>query len=111
MGGLGLVMVFIQGGAIGPLTRRFGESKLLGWGYVLGIAGLVFFVYSPNLALALCFLGFLSVSRALLHPSLSSLASRGTAPEIRGATMGAFHSASSLARVLGPVIAGAAYEW
>ena len=37
MGGLGLVSVIAQGAAIGPLTRRFGETRIIQGGLLIGL--------------------------------------------------------------------------
>jgi MFS transporter, DHA1 family, tetracycline resistance protein len=48
----------------------------------------------------------LAFGHGILHPTLSALASMGASAQRRGMTMGVFHSAGSLARVLGPPCAG-----
>lgn len=45
----------------------------------------------------------------LLNPAVSSLISREAEADERGGIMGVSQSASSLARIVGPAIAGAAY--
>jgi MFS family permease len=107
---MGIIMVGMQGGAIGRLAKRYGELRLIIAGFLICGLGLVCFGVSPTMALVVASLSVLSLGHGMLHPSLSSLASLGASPERRGATMGVFQSAGSLARVLGPPAAGLVYD-
>jgi DHA1 family tetracycline resistance protein-like MFS transporter len=106
----GLVMAGIQGGLIGPLSRRFGEARLVVAGALALCGALVLFATTPRLALLVVSVAFLGIGMGLTHPSLQSLASRGAAPGRQGATMGVYQSAGSLARILGPPVAGFLYD-
>jgi MFS family permease len=105
----GLVMAGVQGGLIGPLTRRFGEPRLVALGALALALALVGLATVPRAAL-LQPLALLGVGMGLTHPSLQSLASRGAAPGRQGATMGVYQSAGSLARIAGPPIGGWLYD-
>lgn len=107
---IGLVMAVIQGGLIGKLSRKFGEARLISAGSVLCSVGLIFFALAGQPTASVLALIILALGHGILHPSLSSLTSLGALPEQRGITMGVFHSASSLARVLGPPMAGWFYD-
>jgi MFS family permease len=110
LGFTGLVMAGVQGGLIGPLSRRFGEAWLVALGALALGAALVVFATTSQLALIVVSLAFLGFGMGLTHPSLQSLASRGAAPGRQGATMGVYQSAGSLARVAGPPVAGFLYD-
>ena len=107
---MGVIMVGIQGGAIGKLAKRFGEPHLIVFG--CGVCSLALFGFGSFNALAwiVVALCFLALGHGVLHPSLSSLASKGAGADRRGATMGVFQSAGSLARVVGPPCAGFLYD-
>lgn len=107
---VGIIMAIVQGGLIGKLSKRFGEQKLVIAGAVLMCAGLVTFAFSMKIALVFFSLGIWAVGNGLASPSLQSLASKGAQAERRGATMGVYQSAGSLARVIGPPIAGYTYD-
>jgi len=68
------------------------------------------FASTRHIALVVAALAFLGLGMGLTHPSLQSLASRGAAPGRQGATMGVYQSAGSLARILGPPVAGFLYD-
>jgi DHA1 family tetracycline resistance protein-like MFS transporter len=54
--------------------------------------------------------GLLALGMGLLNPATSSLVSHQAEIDERGGIMGVSQSASSLARILGPAIAGSVYE-
>lgn len=106
----GVVMVIVQGGLIGRLSKTFGEIRLTFVSALLGAGGLLFLGRADTVPLFVLGLVALSLGRGVLHPSLSTLTSKGTDQDNRGAVMGLFHSMGSLARILGPVIAGSLYD-
>jgi len=107
---MGTVMVLVQGGLIGPLSRRFGEVRLVTLGGACMSMALLTMGESRHLGPLIAALVVLALGMGMSSPSLSSLASRGARPERRGATMGIYQSAGSLARVVGPPIAGWTYD-
>jgi multidrug resistance protein len=100
---IGVVMVVVQGGLIGPLTRRFGERGLLVAGLLLQAAGLAALPFMPGVAGLFGATFPLAVGNGLANPSMSSLLSRSAAAEDQGETLGIGQSASALGRVLGPL--------
>jgi MFS family permease len=52
-----------------------------------------------------------AVGRATSQPSLLGLVSFQTTHATRGAVMGVFQASASTARVVGPLAAGALYDW
>lgn len=107
---IGIVVVTMQGGLIGPLTRRFGENNLLRTGMFLMAVGtlLVMWVVTvPMMALSVL---LTSSGFAMINASIASLISRVADPEHQGLTMGSAQSLSALGRVLGPILGGYLYE-
>jgi MFS transporter, DHA1 family, tetracycline resistance protein len=103
---VGLLSALMQGVLIGPLTRRFGEERLMlgGLGAIaLGLLALPFARGLPALAVALT---ALSLGMGAMQPSLNSLISRRAGAGEQGKVMGVAQSVGSLSRVLGPIIAG-----
>ena len=106
---VGVISVLIQGGAIGPLTRRFGE-RALGLVAILAMAlGYLIIALSATLTGILVSMSFLSAGLALFNPSISSLVSMEASETNRGAVMGIYQSSNSLARVVGPMFSGAVF--
>jgi|SRR5579859_1699245 len=107
---VGCVLIVVQGGMIGPLSRRLGEARLVLVGsaaIALGLAGVTIAV---NLAILLIASACLALGMGLLNPSISSLISRQAGTDERGGIMGVSQSGASLARVVGPAVAGPLFE-
>jgi len=108
--GMAFVMGGIQGGGMKALSARFSERSMAITGCLL--LALAFFgvPQAHSVPLLLVPLGIAAVGRAIVQPSLLSLVSVSAAPSQRGAVMGTFQAAASLARVAGPVAAGWLYD-
>ena len=107
---MALIMAAVQGGAIRRLVEDFGERWLIHAGSALLAGSIVAVPWMPTVGLLLVPLAVASVGRAMVYPSLLGLVSVAAAPEERGLVMGAFQSSASLARVVGPLAAGALYD-
>lgn len=103
---VGLMAAIVQGGLIGPLTRRFGEVPLLITGLVLQAPCFALLAHVPNNRILVGALAVVSVGNALGNPSLMSLLSRFAPEDRRGEVFGVTQGLGSLARVLGPVWGG-----
>ncbi len=104
------IMATIQGGAMRSLAKRYGEKTLLMAGLLLMA---VTFVSVPSIfsvSLLLVPLAGSALGRAIAQPPLTSMVSMQADPAHRGAVMGAYQSSAALARVVGPVVAGALYD-
>jgi MFS transporter, DHA1 family, tetracycline resistance protein len=106
---VGLVLAALQGGAIGHLSRRFGEARLVTAGAAIIGIGLVALALAGALWAVLVATGLLAIGMGLLNPSVTSLVSRVAGADERGGIMGVSQAAASLARVIGPAVAGAVF--
>lgn len=100
--GIGLVGVIVQGGLIGRLAKRFGESKLVASGLLITGVSFGFAPYAPTLALSAAVLGAMAVGVGITNPSLSALASELADPDEVGGVLGIYQGLASLGRILGP---------
>ncbi len=115
IGGIGLVMRAVL---LGPAVRRFGEIGVTRLGSVSLILGLTLLPLPAMLdlarpaQLALFALAalFMPVGTALLFPATTALVSRRANRSETGQTMGVQQSFGSIARLIGPVCAGAIFE-
>jgi DHA1 family tetracycline resistance protein-like MFS transporter len=107
---IGIIVLTMQGGLIGPLSRRFGESLLLRIGIVGLALGTLMVVWVHNVPMMGLSILFTASSFAMINPSLASLISRAASPEHQGLTLGAAQSLAALGRVLGPLLGGLLYE-
>lgn len=109
--GIGLVGAFIQGGLIGRLVKRFGEARLATAGALCMGAGLAALAGSPDLKWLLLSSAAIGIGNSLLMPTLSAIASRSAEAEWQGRALGVLQSSGSLARWLGPLLAGGLLGW
>jgi DHA1 family tetracycline resistance protein-like MFS transporter len=107
---VGITAVIGQGVLFHKLVKKFGETRLAAFGCILmaasffcipfvtpafaGLAGLI------GVCIALAF------ANSLASPSLTSLASKITHEHKQGAALGILQSGGSLARAIGPTLAG-----
>ncbi|HTT79270.1 MAG TPA: MFS transporter [Stellaceae bacterium] len=103
---LGFVSAIMQGGLTRRLTKRYGEEPLLSCGLVLLAAGLVIVPFSIDLPILLGAFALLAIGLGLSQPALNSLISRRAGDAEQGEVLGVTRSVGSLARVVGPPMAG-----
>lgn len=108
--GMAIVMGAIQGGGMRRLSARFGEQRLIGGGTALLAIGFVTTPLMQSVGWLLVPLTALAVGRAVVQPSLMTLVSFQSSAASRGSVMSTFQSGASLARVVGPLIAGFTYD-
>jgi MFS transporter, DHA1 family, tetracycline resistance protein len=107
---MAIIMVIIQGGAIGRLSQRFGEKNLVVVGGIIMAAGLFGASLSQVISIFIIAICIQALGYAITNPSLMSLTSRSTKNHLQGKTLGVHQSAGSLARVMGPLTAGLLYD-
>jgi MFS family permease len=103
--GLALISAAMQGGVIGPLTRRFGESNIVRASFVLSALGFLLVIPSTTMVMTVLALIPYSIGTAIFGPSISSLIAKRADPQERGAALGIYQGAASLGRVIGPFTA------
>jgi DHA1 family tetracycline resistance protein-like MFS transporter len=107
---MAVLMGAIQGGGMRALAARFRERALVTGGSLLLGGAFLAMAWAPSVAWLLLPLAAAAVGRAVSQPSLMSLASFAADPARRGVAMGTFQSSASLARVIGPLLAGLLYD-
>jgi len=106
-GFVGVISVVVQAGVIGTLTKRFGAANLTRAGALLIAIGLACIPPVQSMGFLLLALALFGVGSALFNPSMSGLVAATAEPHERGAVLGAYQSAASLGRVIGPFLASA----
>ncbi len=103
---LGIAAALMQMVFMRPLTRRYGESKVLASG--LFIFGLSFVLQGMNpfgwLITPIVMLG--ALGQAVIFSSICAIISISTPPDKQGAMLGLNMSTGAIARITGPMIAG-----
>ncbi len=103
---VGIIGVIVQGGLIGPLTKKFGENHLLLAALAVSVIGYVLLANASALTSLLIALAVLAIGSGLFNPSITSLVSKEAKPSERGFVLGIYQGIGSLARVIGPASAG-----
>lgn len=107
---VGLVVIGVQGGLIGRLTRAFGVRRVAIAGEILMAAALASLPFSGSAAWMLAALGLASAGQAMCSPTLSTLLSQGGTPDDHGTLLGAGQSLAAAARATSPLLAGMLYD-
>ncbi len=111
---IGLLIVFVQGGMIHRLAKKYGERHLIAIGTLLVGLGLVLIPFAPstnNLILLAIALALLAFGSGINNPSNQSLLSKFAPQEKMGGVLGVGQSLSTLGRILGPIVGAAAFQY
>jgi len=110
--GMGLVSALMQGGVFRRIAPRTGTRPLAIVGFVLLAVGFaVVALVDPWPSTGLLWLGviLLACGTGLVFPALTTLTSLAADERTQGRALGAFRSAGSLGRAIGPLVAAISY--
>ena len=110
---VGVIAMIVQGGLIGPLVKRFGESRLTfaGIGFVMtGCILLTLANIDTSIPLVFSGVAILAMGTGLVTPSLRALISRRLSSIGQGAVLGNLQGLQSLGTFLGAIAAGRSYD-
>ncbi len=108
---IGLTSAIVQGGLIGRINKLINKINILKLGSFLIMLNLALIPYGETfLGLAIISI-FLSIGTGLFQPTVLSLISEVTPEDEQGVTLGVNQSVSAMARVLGPLWGGFAFEF
>ena len=111
---MGVIAVFIQGGLLRVLLKKFTELGLFKTGVVFLALGLGAIPFSTNTSWLTLSMAIMAIGGSLAVPTLNSLVSKKSSPQNYGATLGVSQSFSALARAIGPTwgsaLMGLAYQ-
>ena len=106
---IGFIIAMVQGGYVRRKAAQVGEKKMAIQGILFSIPGLILIAYASNSFLLYCGLFFLATGSSMTVPTLTSLVSLLSPPEVQGKSIGIFRSLGALARVFGPLAAAIIY--
>ncbi|MGE0641874.1 MAG: MFS transporter [Thermoanaerobaculia bacterium] len=108
---VGTISLVMRSLILGPTVRRFGETRVMQLGLVALVLGFALQPLAGSIPVFALVVLFIPIGTALLFPATSSLVTRfGTRSEL-GATMGVQQAFGGVARLIGPIWAGAAFEY
>lgn len=103
---IGFIGIVVQGGLLRQLLKRQSEKSLAVTGAVLLVIGMALLPQVTGLGTLLAVSAVIGIGNSLMTPTLNGLASRSAERSWQGRVIGLMQSAGSLARCLGPFIAG-----
>jgi MFS family permease len=107
---IGLVQVLLQGFAIRRLVKSLGEEKLIVFGPLFMMLGIISMPYFRGIIFFSLSLVLISVGLGVSNTAVPSLISLMSPPEKQGRVLGLTQSVGSIARIPGPVLSGVATE-
>jgi MFS family permease len=105
----GLMMLVIQGGLIGRMTKVWEPRRIVVGAAISSMLGLFVVAYAEAALPLIGGLAMLAIGLGLINPCLSTIASDQAGPDRQGAVLGVAQSAGGLARTIGPTAAGVVY--
>jgi len=107
---LGAISATVQGGLVRKLVPVMGETRLIQISGLPFIAGLLAIAFAQSMGTLLLGLALLALGFGGTLPSVASLLSRVAPSELQGSVLGIGQSVGSLARIIGPTLAGVVYD-
>ena len=107
---VGVLSMIVQGMAIGPIVKSFGERKALLFGLACGAIGLFIYGAAPT---GLWFCAGLPVNAlwGVAGAATQALMTRRVTPEQQGQLQGATSSVQSVAQLIGPFLFTLTFAW
>ncbi|MFJ7680443.1 MFS transporter [Peribacillus sp. NPDC097198] len=102
---MGFGSAIVQGGLIGPMTKKFGEGNVIRIGIVVSAIGFVLILFSTNFWTSAIFLTIFGLGNGVIRPAISALVTKSSTSGHGGVT-GLLSSFDSFGRIAGPPIGG-----
>ncbi len=108
---VGLLSVIVQGGLIGPLTKRFSELTLILVSIGVMALGLLGWAFAPGVAVLLIVLVPIAAAGGVMNVTLRSTITKSVTKQEYGGILGLQSSFESLTRVIAPTLGGLLIGW
>jgi MFS transporter, DHA1 family, multidrug resistance protein len=102
---MGFGSALVQGGLVGKLTKKYGESTVIQGGIIVSAIGFGLILLIHNFSTAAIFLTIFGLGNGVIRPSVSSLITKMSTAG-HGSSTGLLSSFDSLGRIMGPPIGG-----
>jgi MFS family permease len=101
-----LLGIFLQGGLIGRLVKRFGEPRIILTGFAALTAAYVVLAFAPTITWLMVSATLGAYGNGVLRPSITSLITQRVERSEQGVTLGLTQSLTSVSGILAPPLAG-----
>lgn len=102
---MGFGGALVQGGLVGRLTKKYGESAVIQGGMIVSAIGFGLILLVDNFTTAAIYLTIFGLGNGVIRPSVSSLLTK-TSSAGHGSSTGLLSSFDSLGRIIGPPLGG-----
>jgi MFS transporter, DHA1 family, multidrug resistance protein len=106
---MGGMLILVQGGLVGPLSKRLREPSIIRLGMLGSALGLLLISAAFNYPTLLLAMAAFMLALGIIGPACNSYLT-GFAGEQRGTVMGLNSAATNLGKVIGPLWAGTIYD-
>jgi multidrug resistance protein len=107
---VGVILVIVQGLLVGRAVKALGEHHIVPASLAIVAVGLLMIPATRSVGALLVANGVMAVGMGFNNPALMSLISRYSAAEDQGGVLGLTQSLNSLARIVGPLWGGFAFD-
>src|SRR5262249_18132124 len=109
-GYVGFLGIILQGGLIGRLVKRFGESTLVAAGFIALVIGYFGLGIASSFTLLMLTGTLAAFGNGVIRPALTSLITQQAGRQEQGVVLGITQSLMSMASIVSPVVAGLLIE-
>ena len=109
-GYVGFLGIILQGGLIGRLVKRFGESALVAVGFVALAVGYFGLGIATSLVVLMLMGTLAAFGNGVIRPALTALITQRAGRQEQGVVLGVTQSLMSMASIVSPIIAGLLIE-
>ncbi len=102
---MGFGSAIVQGGLMGPMSKKYGESFIIKVGIFFSIIGFVLILFTSNFWTAAIFLTIFGMGNGVIRPAISALLTKNNTTG-HGDVTGLLSSVDSLGRIIGPPLGG-----
>ncbi|MBU6442566.1 MAG: MFS transporter [Alphaproteobacteria bacterium] len=107
---VGVVAATCQLFLVGPLSKRFGEARVLAYGMALTATCLLLQTFSIGAITTVPLLAAAAFGQSIAWPNVAAIISRNAEWQHQGQYLGLNNAVGSLARVVGPFVLGLAFS-
>ncbi len=102
---VGVMYFIVQGFAVGPVVKRFGEWRTVIAGFAIAGLSFAFYAIADQGWMAYPLIAFYAIGNGLGAPALNAICSKTVEPDRQGQLQGALQSVNALAIIVGPFAA------
>ncbi|WP_062352374.1 MFS transporter [Bacillus kwashiorkori] len=106
---MGLAGAIVQGGLIGPLTKKFGEARVIQAGIIVSASGFALILLTKDFTTAAIYITIFGLGNGVIRPTISTLLTKNSTSGL-GSVTGLLSSFDSLGRIIGPPLGGALFD-